>query len=222
MTAAQIDYPILGKPTVTLAQFTHALQVAGSPAAGEAAGIYAAFTAKGVNPAFALAIAQHESNLGKAGIAVGRHNLFGQRYYASQAAYGGTNKGGWASFTTYTADAKAEAALLAGGLYGSSTKYNTARTFPFRYAPSSDGNSPLNYGSAIVSYISRLSNGSGAIAYHPSTAASTAAHAKASPTTQHGATPAALSPLRASVKAHPKAAAATGGLAAAAILVLIL
>lgn len=217
-----LDYPILGKPTVSLAAFIHALQAAGSPAASQGAGIYNAFVAQGVDPSFALAIAQHESNLGKAGIAIGRNNLFGQRYYASQSAYGAVNAGGWAKFPNYVADAKAEAALLAGGLYGKSTKYSTALTFPFRYAPSSDGNSPANYGKAIVAYITKLSGGKGAIAAHPSTTAGTAAHAAANPTTQHGATPAPRSALRAAVAAHPKSSATIGGAAAAALLLLFL
>lgn len=215
MTAT--DYPILGKPTISESAFAHVLASAGSPAASQAAGIYAAFVAYGVDPAIGLAIAQHESSFGKAGIAVGRDNLFGQRYYASAAAFGGVNAGGWAKFPTYVADAKAEAALLAGPLYGGSTKYATALTFPFRYAPSSDGNSPANYGKSIVAAITRWTGGAGAIpAGSAPVSPAKPAVAKAAPT--H---PAAVT-LRSSASAHPKAAAATVGLGAGILLLLIL
>lgn len=216
------DYPLLGPPSISLAAFTHVLQAAGSPAASEASGIYAAFVKQGVDPAIGLAIAQHESSFGKAGIAVGRKNLFGNRYYASQASVGATNAGGWGKFPTYAANAAYEAALLAGPLYGGSSRFNTARTFPFRYAPTSDGNAPTNYGSSIVAAITKW-GGSGAIAYHPSTGA--AAHvATAKPKTAKGAKAAAVPvrSLHASAKAHPKAAAATAGLGAGIILLLIL
>lgn len=214
--SAQQDYPILGAPSISLGTFTQVLQAAHSPAAREAAGIYAAFVAQGVDPAIGLAIAQHESGFGKAGIAVGRFNLFGDRYYGQAGA---TNAGGWAKFANYTAGAKYEAALLAGPLYGKSGKYATARTFPFRYAPSSDGNSPANYGNAVARLITGWSGGRGSIAYHPSAATIAHHHATTTKHPPHGRT--APTGLAASAKAHPKAAAATGGLAAAAILLIL-
>lgn len=216
------DYPILGKPTISLSSFLHVLQNAGSPAAREATGIYNAFVAAGVDPAIGLAIAQHESGFGKAGIAVGRNNIYGNRYYASQAAFGAVNVKGWAKFPTYTAGAKYEASLLAGGLYGGSSKYNTARTFPFRYAPSADGNSPTNYGNSIVAAITRWSGGVGAIAYNPATGAALIPKGKAKAAPKAKATAAPIRSLSASAKAHPKGAAAVTGVGIAAVLLLIL
>lgn len=214
------DYPILGPPTISESAFAGVLSAAHSPAAKEAAGIYAAFASRGVDPAIGLAIAQHESSFGKSGIAVGRSNIYGNRYYASQAAFGATNVGGWAKFPTYAAGAAYEASLLAGPLYGGSSHYNTARTFPFRYAPARDHNSPANYGNAIVAALTRWSSGTGAIAYHPSKVAATAAHAAAQPVAHHGATAGPPQGLAANARAHPKATAA--GLAAAAALVIVL
>jgi len=201
-----IDYPILGTPTISMASFHNVLANAGSPMAAESNSVYAAFVAKGVNPAIGLAIAQHESSFGKAGIAVGRNNPYGMRYYGQ-----GTNKGGWSAFSSYTAAAVAEASLLASSTYGKSSNYNTARTFPYRYAPSSDGNSPANYGSTVASLI-RQWGATGGIPYKGAPA-STSAKPAAKPTTK------AIAPVAPS---HKKAAAAAGGIGAAVVLALIL
>ena len=147
------DYPILAPPSIDLRTFQAILTSAGSPAAGEAPAIYTAAMRYGVDPAVILAIAQHESSFGKAGIAVGRHNLFGSRYYAGTAAFGATNRGGWASFPSYAASAAYTASLLASKSYAGAGY--TARTFPQRYAPSSDGNNPRAYGTSIVNAINR-------------------------------------------------------------------
>ncbi len=153
------DFPLLGEPTISLAKFTHILQTNHSPAAGQAAGIYQAFVSQGVNPAIGLAIAQHESTYGKFGAAVGRNNLFGDRYYPSAAAYGATKQGGFAHFPSYVANAQYEAHLLA-----TSYKGYTARTFAQKYAPKSDHNNPKAYGSAIVKLLNTWSGGKGGIA----------------------------------------------------------
>ena len=147
------DYAIVGPPTIDLRTFQAVLTAAHSPMAGSAPAVYAAILSHGVDPAVVLAIAQHESGFGKAGIAVGRNNPFGSRYYPSTAAFGAINRGGWAAFPNYAAAASYTAALLAshsGNKYG-----GTARTFPVWYAPSSDGNNPKRYGLAVVNAINR-------------------------------------------------------------------
>ena len=208
---ALLDYPIISAPTISQSSFHNVLVNAGSPMAAESNSIYAAFTAKGVNPAIGLAIAQHESGFGKLGIAVGRNNPYGDRYY-NQA--GATNKGGWAAFTSYTAAAKYEAGLLASSSYGSGSKYNTARTFAYRYAPSSDGNSPANYGSAVVSLLQKW-GATGGVAYKGAPAGSTTAKSKAT-TAKPAAKPTAAP------ASHKKAAAVGAGIGGAVILALIL
>lgn len=158
------DYPLVGPPSISEAKFASVLAAAKSPMAGEAASIYKAVQAKGVDPAVILAIAQHESSFGTKGIAVGRDNPFGSRYYAGIP--GATNRGGWASFTSWTAAASYTAGLLASPSYaGSKTKTltaagartgplpNTAFGFAYRYAPYSDHNDPANYGAFIVNAI---------------------------------------------------------------------
>lgn len=213
-----LDYPLRSAPTISLASFTNVLRNAGSPIAAEAAGVYGAFVAHGINPAVGLAIAQHESSYGKAGIAVGRRNPYGDRFYAG--IKNAVNRGGWASFSSYTAAAQYEAGLLAGPKYAGGAYANTARTFAQVYAPSSDGNNPKSYGSAIVGLINKWSGGVGAIHVTPSPAG----------TTHHATKPAKGTPkssgalgarLGAYGRAHPKATAVEGGLAAAALVVLL-
>lgn len=147
------DYALKGPPSISLGTFQSILVQAHSPAAGEAPGMYAAALRYGIDPAVILAIAQHESGFGKAGIAVGRDNLFGSRYYAGTAAFGAINRGGWAAFPSYTASAAYTASLLASSSYAGAGL--TARTFPTRYAPASDGNKPAAYGSSIVNAINK-------------------------------------------------------------------
>jgi hypothetical protein len=209
------DFPLFGPPSISLAKFTSILQAAHSPIAGSAAGVYAAFVAQGVDPAIGLAISQHESSYGKAGIAVGRNNPYGDRYYANAAAFGGRNVGGWVRFPTYTAAAQYEAHLLATGYRG-----YTARTFAEKYAPAKDHNNPSSYGNSIVRLLASWSGHGGSITTttHATTGRVTVKTGKKPP-----ATSGALSKpsLVAYAKAHPKAAAGEGGIAAAILAVLL-
>lgn len=182
------DYPVIGPPTIDLRTFQAVLVAAHSPAAGEAPAMYAAIRNYGVDPAVVLAIMQHESGFGKAGIAVGRNNGFGDRYYAGAAAFGATNRGGWAAFPTWAAGAAYTASLLAS--HGKQANGGTARTFPNWYAPSSDGNNPQSYGLAVVNAINAWRG-------DPKIAASAA---RAATTT----------PAKAPAKAAPKAPAKSG------------
>jgi hypothetical protein len=206
---AKTDYPLKSAPTISESQFAGILKAANSPAASEAAGIYQAFVAKGINPAIGLAIAQHESSFGKAGIAVGRNNLFGNRYYAGEA--GATNAGGWAKFTSYVANAQYEAGLLAGPLYGGNPKFDTAQTFAYRYAPSGDGgNNPNAYGNAIVAAVTKWGG-----TPVPLAMSSTGVSAKTSAANEHALL------VSQYLKAHPKTAAAAGGLSVALLAVAL-
>lgn len=206
------DYPLKSAPTISLASFTAVLRNAGSPIASEASGVYNAFVAQGINPAIGLAIAQHESSFGKAGIAIGRDNPFGDRYYAGAAAFGATNAGGWAKFKSYTDAARYEASLLAGPKYAGSKNANTARTFAQVYAPSSDGNNPSSYGSKIVAAVTAW----GGKPVMLTAKAAAAKPAKAATTTPQFAL--ASSSLTAYAKAHPKTTIGAGGV----ILLLLL
>jgi hypothetical protein len=213
------DFPLFGPPSISLAKFTSVLQAAHSPIAGSASGVYNAFVAQGVDPAIGLAISQHESSYGKAGIAVGRNNPYGDRYYASAAAFGGKNVGGWVRFPSYTAAAQYEAHLLATGYRGF-----TARTFAQKYAPSSDGNNPSSYGNSIVRLLASWSGHGGTVTTAVGSTAKPKAKAPAkAPPKKPAATSGALAKpsLVAYAKAHPKASAAEGGIGAAILAALI-
>jgi hypothetical protein len=212
------DFPLFGPPTISLAQFTHILQAAHSPAAGQASGIYQAFVSQGVNPAIGLAIAQHESAYGKLGAAVGRNNLFGDRFYASAAAYGATKAGGFAHFPSYTANAQYEAHLLATSYRG-----YTALSFARKYAPSSDHNNPDAYGKAIVRLLNGWSGGRGGIAAAPHPTSPSPIKSKTPPPKKPAATSGGIGKrsLVAYAKAHPKTAAAETGVGAAILAALL-
>ena len=207
------DYPLVGPPSITVGQFASVLATAHSPAAPEAASMYAAITRQGIDPAVVLAIMQHESNFGRAGIAVGRQNGFGSRYYAGIP--GATNRGGWASFTSWTAGAAYTASLLAGSRYAGSSNANTARTFPTVYAPSSDGNNPSSYGATIVNTINRW-KGMPAVAA-PKAAAKPAA--KPSTTVPAATAPAAPAAAGGGLLTPMHALVIVGGVAILAVLV---
>ena len=149
------DYALIGPPTIDLVTFQGVLTAAGSPAAGQAPAMYAAIRTYGVDPAVVLAIMQHESNFGKAGIAVGRNNGFGSRYYGGTMRFGAIDRGGWAGFPTWAAGAGYTASLLASARYAGTRGANTARTFATVYAPTSDGNNPTAYGLSVVNAINR-------------------------------------------------------------------
>ena len=156
---AASDYPILGPPTLSFDQFAGILRGAGSPAASEASGLWTAATSRGVDPGVFLAIFQHESGFGRAGVAVHSRNPGNLR--TADPSFGGVRRNGFEYFGSWTAGANATAALLASGLYGRSAGYNTARKLPFRWAPSSDGNAPASYGSALVANLNRWTGGKG-------------------------------------------------------------
>lgn len=157
------DYPILGAPTISLATFSAVLQNAGSPAAPEAAGMYQAATHYGVDPAVLLAVFQHESSFGKSGVARNTRNVGNLEWHPVSAGVGAVQAGRWASYPSWTASASDTARLLASTMYGRSSQYATVRTFPFRWAPSSDGNAPTSYGAALAASIHRWSGQAGSI-----------------------------------------------------------
>lgn len=154
---ATADYSILSTPRITEGQFASILRAHGSPAAGEAASIYGVVTSYGVDPAVFLAIFQHESSFGTAGVATRTRNPGNLVYTPSAAEFGGVKSGRWASFGTWTQGAAATANLLR--IYGAGeirpgVDTSTVRTLPFVWAPASDNNAPKAYGASLANAIS--------------------------------------------------------------------
>ena len=148
------DYTILAQPRISRHTFARILANHQSPAAPVAGAAYDAITRHGVDPALELAMFQHESSFGRAGAAVSRHNWGNLR-----RSPGFPTVGGFVKYPDWMAGAGDTARLLA--VYGRNEirprrRTNTARTFPYVWAPSSDGNRPLTYGEAIVNGIERF------------------------------------------------------------------
>lgn len=146
------DYPILAAPRITLATFAEVLHAAGSPAAGAAAHAYAACRSYGVDPAVLLAIFQHESGYGRAGVATADHSWGNER--TAPGYIQGPN--GFVRFPTWEAGADDAARLLR--VYGKSairpgTDTSTVRKLPYVWAPAADHNKPAAYGAALVAAI---------------------------------------------------------------------
>jgi hypothetical protein len=141
------DYSILGQPRISSAGFRAILQAAASPAAGEAAACYKAFTAAGVDPAVGLAIFRKESTFGRYGYAHDNRSWGNIREPST---------GKFRRYPTWTAGAADCARLLV--IYGTNrirpgTKTDTVQTFPYVWAPTADGNAPDAYGDALARWI---------------------------------------------------------------------
>jgi hypothetical protein len=142
---ALTDYTLKSRPRITYPVFAQVLKSAGSPvySAGESKACWNAITKYGIDPALALAQFDKESSYGKYGVA---------RPNKSWGNLRGTS-GLFKKYATWANGAADYAHLLAGPLYAGNSHYNTARTMPFRYAPSADHNSPLAYGQFLVTMI---------------------------------------------------------------------
>ena len=150
------DYPIIGPPRISLAGFGTVLREAGSPAAGEYVAEYGAFVGIGIDPAVGLAIFRKESTYGKFGRARNNRSWGNIR---GGITYPRDDKG-FRIYPSWTIGATDAARLLR--IYGTNsirpgTKTSTVQTFPFVWAPSSDGNAPDAYGDSLARWIGEWS-----------------------------------------------------------------
>lgn len=142
------DYTILAAPRISRRTFAAVLLRAGSPAAGAADDAYDAAVSYGVDPAVLLAVFQHESNYGRAGVARSSRSWGNLRRSPSYPTVDG-----FARYPTWAAGAADTARLLR--VYGKSAirpgkNTSTVQTFPYVWAPTGDGNAPDRYGDALV------------------------------------------------------------------------
>ena len=142
------DFLIVAGPRIHRSTFTRILREAESPAAPVAHEAWAAIVGHGVDPALALAVFQHELSFGTRGAAVSRRNWGNLRR--------SPNFKSDKRFVVYPSwvDGAGDAARLLA-IYGHNRirpkiRTDTARTFPFVWAPSADGNRPGRYGKAVV------------------------------------------------------------------------
>ena len=223
-----VGYSIIAAPRISLATFASVLQQNGSPAAGDAIGIYNAYVAQGVDPAVGLAIFAHESDYGKTGTAVATKSIGNSRYYGDPnglgiTAYKTGSNGTFASYPNYVVAAEDMARLLASSLYGKSANYSTTATAFKKYSPSGYKAYANAVGSLIAKWSGQAGTASGPVLdahqLHVAHLANTGQRAGA-------AVANATSKVTAAVSSAASTPATSGGLllvvAGAAILVLVL
>lgn len=137
-------------PRITAATFARVLHAAHSPAAPDAAALFAIPVAYGLDPALALAFFGHESRFGTQGIAVKTRNWGNLRRSQGRAL---RVQGGWAWYATW-ADSLADWCTLIQHRYVGRGLDTPAKALPV-YAPSSDGNAPARYAAAVAAMVAR-------------------------------------------------------------------
>jgi hypothetical protein len=147
------DFRILSQPRISVDTFAAILKANGSPAAPVGPIAYRSILQRGVDPALALAVFQHESSFGKKGAAHPRRNWGNLRTSPRFP-----DDGRFVVYPSWNAGAGDAARLLA--IYGRNRirkgkTTDSARTFPFVWAPAKDHNKPAAYGDAIVGAIQK-------------------------------------------------------------------
>jgi hypothetical protein len=138
----------LASPRMSAESFTRVLVRAQSPAASDAANLYAIIVSYGLDPAIALAMFSHESTYGKFGIAnrsVNWGNLRkGSRAYKIESGFG---------FYRSWAESLRDWCDLITNRYVSRGLATVEQAIPV-YAPSSDGNAPARYIASVRQLVS--------------------------------------------------------------------
>jgi len=144
--------PVFGAPTVSADFINTVLCAASSPACGTGKQLYDAATAKGIDPAIALAFFFHESTFGKYGMARITHSLGNLRCIDGAACInsdGGACQAGESCYAAFgdwpTGEGYAAwAGLIAGPYYAGEGRTTVDAIIP-KYAPSGDGNDERAY-----------------------------------------------------------------------------
>jgi hypothetical protein len=154
--ATSPDYPVLGRPRISLPGFAAVLRSNGSPAAAEASAEYNAIAAAGVDPAVALAIFRKESTFGKFGRA-NRNRSWGNIRGGTAYPLDDSRFRIYPSWTAGAADIGRLLAIYGANRIRAGTKTDTVQTLPYVWAPSSDGNAPDAYGDSLARWIGEWS-----------------------------------------------------------------
>lgn len=156
------DYAIAGPPDMSAADFKGVLAAGQSPALVESDAIYNALVAGGIRPSVWLAFGTQESQLGKAGIVVkyATKNMGNVRSpeVASAGTIVQTERGPFAKYATWAKGAKDWAERMRGPKYAGSG-LTTVRTVLRKYAPASDSNDPVAYGTTVLGLIETWTKG---------------------------------------------------------------
>ncbi len=148
-----VQLPVLSVPRISQAKFADVLKVVGSPAYPHAVGLYAICAGQGVDPAVALAFFGHESTFGTAGL-TRQFDLrnWGNVRTPEDVALGKVlaipGRGNFAQYQTWQAGLLDWCKRIKGPKYAGAG-LTTVETIVPKYAPSSDGNAPVNYVRAV-------------------------------------------------------------------------
>lgn len=150
-------YNPLGPSSISLETFQHFLKQGDSPALAEAASMYNACMRLFCDPAVALAFFQHESSMGRQGIAAETRSLGNIRCVAGTPCRTTSNNGSFKLYASWT-DGVIDWVILIRETYATKWKlYSLEQIIP-RYAPSADNNNPTGYINAVKNLVDKYRN----------------------------------------------------------------
>ncbi len=163
----QTQDSIVGSPTITADFINRELASYGSPAAGTGQDLYSLGVQFGIDPAYALAFFQHESQYGTTGEARTTLSLGNERCISDRPCID-QDRGGYAQMDSWIDGYRHWYTLmLYGYVRGGINKYIGRNACPCLtlpqiiaiYAPSSDGNNEQSYVSAVEAEIAKFRRG---------------------------------------------------------------
>ncbi len=145
----QGSYAVDGPPTLSVGFLNRVLSASHYPAAGLGQALYDGGVRYGIDPAYALAFFQHESNFGRTGWAAVNRSLGNIRCSAGYAC-----QGGYRSYTSWQAGFLDWYHLIRT-LYIDQWHLTTVAQIIPVYAPASDGNNVAAYIQAVEQAVQR-------------------------------------------------------------------
>jgi hypothetical protein len=146
-------YAVLGAPTISAAFINQVLQAHGSPAAGKGQALYDLGKQYGIDPVFALAFFQHESDFGTAGEATKTLSLGNLRCYTGVTCVDVEIGGGYAQYSSWEDGFTAWYALIRN-YYVNVRGLTTVDLIIPVYAPTADHNDEAAYIASLKQEIS--------------------------------------------------------------------
>jgi hypothetical protein len=134
---------VTGSPSVTAQKIDAILCKAQSPACGTGTQLYQYGVQYGVDPGFGLAVFKHESNYGTAGVARQTLSLGNIRCTPGYACIGG-----YRAYGSWQAGYSDFYRLISGPVYVGAGLTTPEQIFA-KYAPSGDGNNPIQYSADV-------------------------------------------------------------------------
>lgn len=144
-----IGYSVVGKPSISANLINRVLCSASSPACGTGAALYADGIHYGIDPVYALAFFEHESDFGTTGVAGVTHSLGNIRCTPGYACIGG-----FRAYATWQAGYVDWYRLILN-LYIKQWHLTTVEQIIPIYAPARDGNDPQAYTAAVENAVNQ-------------------------------------------------------------------